>query len=205
MRKWITIGVWTFVGSLMIGVFGWAQGMGPMGQGGGPQRGPEAFRMRGGEGRMGMRLMAMLDNDRAKAALGLSDQQSDKLRQILVDTEKSSVKTRADLQVRGIELRELLRADKPDRDAVMKKVQEISDLRGQEVKQHMVALLSAKEVLTPEQQKKIRTFMESRRPGMGQGGGGPMSRGPMGGPRRGPGVPPQPPAAPKSPVPPVNE
>jgi Spy/CpxP family protein refolding chaperone len=155
-----------------------------------------------GEREMGMRLMAMLENDRIKAALGLTDQQSDKLRQILVDTEKSTVKARADLQVHQIELRELLRADKPDRDAVIKKAQEISDLRGQQMKLHLVALLSAKEVLTPEQQKKIRAFIESRRPGMGQGGGGPMFRPGMGGERRGPGRAPRAPDTPKPPAPP---
>lgn len=205
MGKRLRTGVWIFVGCLTIGVFAWAQERGPMQPEAGPQRGPGGFRMDRGEDRMGMRLMAMLDNDRVKAALGLTDQQSDKLRQILVDTEKSSVKTGADVRVREIELRELLRADKPDRDAVMKKVQEISDLRGQEMKLHMVALLSAKEVLTPEQQKKIRTFIESRRPGLGQGDGEPMFRGRMGGDRRGPGRPPQPPTAPKPPAPPSSE
>ena len=113
-------------------------------------------------GRMLPKLMAMLENDRVKAELGLTDEQVSRLRQITVDTEKSTVKVGADLAVQGIELRELLRADKPDRDAVMKKVQEISDLRGEMMKQHVEALLAAKTVLTPEQQKKIRAFIERR-------------------------------------------
>jgi Spy/CpxP family protein refolding chaperone len=107
-------------------------------------------------------LMAILDNDRVKASLNLTDQQVDRLRQILVDTEKASVKMRADMAVRGIELRELLRADKADHDAVMSKVGELSDLRGQMMKQHVEALLAAKALLTPEQQKKMRSFIESR-------------------------------------------
>lgn len=112
--------------------------------------------------RRGPRLMAFLEDERIKTVLGLTEQQTDRLRQIMVDTQKSSVRTGADMAVRGIELREFLRVDKPDREAVLKKVQEISDLRRDMMKQHVEALLTAKTVLTPEQQKKIRTFMESR-------------------------------------------
>jgi Spy/CpxP family protein refolding chaperone len=106
--------------------------------------------------------MAALDNDRVKAYLNLTEPQVDRLRQILVDAEKSGVKTRADIAIRHIELRELLRADKPDHDAVMKKVEELSGLRSQMMKERIEALLAAKSVLTPEQQKKIRSFIESR-------------------------------------------
>lgn len=107
-------------------------------------------------------LVGLADNPRARAYLNLTDQQVDRLHQIAVDSEKSSVKTRADLELRSIELRELLRADNPDHDAVMKKVQEISELRGQKMKQHMETLLTAKSVLTTEQQKKLRSFRENR-------------------------------------------
>ncbi len=151
---------------------------------------------------MGQHLLAMLDNDRVKAYLNLSEPQAQQLRKIVVDNEKSSVQTRAQLEVRGIELREMLRADQPDSDAVMKKVQEISDLRGQEMKQHIQALLEAQKVLTPEQRKKIRQFVESRHAFAGQrehfktGGrvGGP--------PHEGPGMPSAP--MPRPGEPPVN-
>ncbi len=145
---------------------------GPMEQAGGPMErtaGPgrvivrrEIDRGFGPGHEMGQRMLAMLDNDRVKAYLNLSEPQAQQLRQIIVNTEKSSIQTRAQLEVRGIELRELLRADQLDGDAVMKKVQEISDLRGQEMKQHIQALLAADKVLTPEQRKKIRQFIENR-------------------------------------------
>jgi Spy/CpxP family protein refolding chaperone len=134
----------------------------------------------------------MLDNDRARAALGLTEDQATRLRQITVETEKAAIKTRADLAVRRIELRELLKADNPDRDTVMKKVQEVSDLTGQLMQQHVQALLSAKTILTPEQQKKLREFRASQRwgrPGMqGQG-----MRAPRPGMPGGQGRPPMPP------------
>ncbi len=110
----------------------------------------------------GPHLPAMPDNDRVKTALGLTDEQTDRLRQVFVEAEKSRVKTRAELRVRQIELRELLRPDQPNREAVMKKVQEISDLRGQLMKERVDSLLAIKGILTPEQQKKLRAFRSRR-------------------------------------------
>jgi Spy/CpxP family protein refolding chaperone len=180
MRKSIVIAGAVLLGTLATGAFAQEQAPEPQGFGaGGPtvrrqervevrtfgpqgERGRGDFAREGGEERMAGRLLAALDNDRVKAFLNLTDQQVDRLRQILVDAEKSGVKTRADIAVRGIELRELLRADKPDHDAVMTKVQELSSLRGQVMKAHIEALLAAKSVLTPEQQKKVRSFIENR-------------------------------------------
>ena len=118
---------------------------------------------RGRGGMEGPRLMAMLENDRVKSALGLTDEQSAKLREIMVESRKSTIKTRADMEVRGLELRELLRADQPGREAVLHKVQEISELRGQMMRQRVESLLAAKSVLTAEQQQKIRAFISERR------------------------------------------
>ncbi|MBZ5565982.1 MAG: Spy/CpxP family protein refolding chaperone [Acidobacteriia bacterium] len=151
---------------------------------------------------MGQHLLAMLENDRVKAYLNLSEPQAQQLRKIVVDNEKSSVQTRAQLEVRGIELREMLRADQLDGDAVMKKVQEISDLRGQEMKQHIQALLEAQKVLTPEQRKKIRQFIENREAfGMRNRTFG-EHRGFTARPHEGPGTPPAP--TPRPGEPPVN-
>jgi Spy/CpxP family protein refolding chaperone len=177
MTKWarvgLALGAAIVLAGLSVGAETWAQEA----VRGERTRGSGGFRF--GEGRdfgrgrrMGGRLLAMLDNDHVKSALSLTDDQSNRLRQIVVDTEKNNIKTRADMAVRGIELRELLRADNPDRDAVMKKLDEISALRSDMMKQDVQALLSAKSVLTPEQQKKIRTFIESRRGSGFMGGNG---------------------------------
>jgi Spy/CpxP family protein refolding chaperone len=153
MKRWILGGIAVTLSVLGLGLFGWAQGRADWGRG---------FRGRG-EWRMGHGMMALLENSRMKAALGLTDQQADQLHQLFVESEKSTVKTRADIAIRDIEMRELLRADKPDREAIMKKVQELSDLRGQMMKQHIESLLAARSVLTPEQQNKIRSLLERRR------------------------------------------
>lgn len=182
MRKGLIASAIAVGAVLSLGLAGWAQEdmWGDRAEGRSPAR-------------MAQRVLTLLDNDRVKAELALTDPQVTQLRKIVVDTQKSGIQTRAQLAVRGIELRELLRAEKPDRDAVLKKTQEISELRGQMMKQHIEALLAAKSVLTPEQQKKIETFMERRRMG------GPM-RERFDGPREMPGRPPAPPkAAPKPP------
>lgn len=202
MKIWAIAGIAIVAGALGLGVLGWAQeehvreiirtSHGMPGQGMGMGMGEEDP-MRG-------RLLALLDNDRIKSALGLTDQQVDRLRHIMVETEKTSVKNRAEIEVRGIELRELLHAENSDRDAVMKKVQEISSLRGEMMQAHVSALLDAKAVLTPEQQKKVRAFVESR---MGDHGpGGPENRMFFGGDRRG--GPPAPPAPHEHPDGPPN-
>ena len=106
------------------------------------------------------RLLGLLDSDRVRNELGLSDEQTQRLRQVVVEAEKSAVKAGADVAVHEIELRELLHSDSPDRNAVMNKVQEISNLRGEMMKQHVGAFLDAKAVFNPEQQKKIRALIE---------------------------------------------
>ena len=108
------------------------------------------------------RFLALLDSDRVKSYLGLDSPQIERLRQIALDTEKADVKVRADIQVHSIDLKEALRADEPDREAILKKVQEISDLRGQLMRSYVDAILSAKAVLSPEQQRKIVSFIENR-------------------------------------------
>lgn len=135
------------------------------------------------------RLLALLDSDRTRIYLGLTDPQVERLRQIAVEAEKANVKTKAEIEVRSIELREALRVDKSDRDEILKKVREISDLRGEMMKHNVEAILAAKTVLSPEQQRKVFTLLENRQEGRRAENepGGVRAR-----PLPRPGVPPQP-------------
>jgi Spy/CpxP family protein refolding chaperone len=101
-----------------------------------------------------------------KTVLGLSDQQADGLRKIVVDTETFTITTGAEIAVDSITLRELLRADKPDRAAVMKKGDEITKSTSLLVSHYLDAILSAKTILTPEQQKAIREYMQNGAPAL---------------------------------------
>ncbi len=139
-------------------------------------------RFGGGEG-----FLRMAENPRVRQYLGLTDEQVGRLHKIGVDAEKASVQTRADMQLRHIELRELLRADSPDHDAIMQKIDEVNALQGKMQKQRVETMLSARSVLTPEQLKKVKTFMENRGSGGGPERGHMMER--RGGPGRPPGHP----------------
>jgi Heavy-metal resistance len=112
------------------------------------------------------RLLSALDDPRVRTVLGLTDQQADSLRKIIVDTETFTIKTGADIAVDSIDLRELLRADKPDRAAVMSKGNEISKSTSQLINHFLDAMLAAKAILTPEQQKMIRAYMERGAPAL---------------------------------------
>jgi len=111
-------------------------------------------------------LLAALDDPRVRTVLGLTDQQADSLRKIIVDTETFTIKTAADIAVDSIDLRELLRADKPDRAAVMSKGDQISKATAQLINHFLDAMLAAKAILTPEQQKMIRAYMERGGPAL---------------------------------------
>ena len=114
----------------------------------------------------------MAENPRVREYLGLTDEQVGRLHKLGLEAEKFSVQARADMQLRRIELRELMRADNPDRDAIMQKLDEVNALRGKMEKQRVETMLSARNVLTPEQQKKLKTFMQNRGFGQGMGRGG---------------------------------
>lgn len=111
------------------------------------------------------RLLAALDDPRVRTMLNLTDQQADSLRKIIVGTETFTIKTGADIAVDSIDVRELLRADKPDRAAVMSKGEEISKATSQLINHYLDAMLAAKAVLTPAQQRMIEAYIE-------RGGGG---------------------------------
>jgi Spy/CpxP family protein refolding chaperone len=154
--------------------------------------------MHGGFGG-GEHLIQMAENPHVRMFLGLTDDQVQRLHQIGVDSEKASIQNRADMELKHLELRELLRSDNPDHDAIMSKLDEVNATRGKIEKQRVETFLNARGVLTPEQLKKVKEFMEHRGPGgmehgreMEHHGGG---RPPMHG--GGPGGQPQPkPAAP---------
>lgn len=156
----------------------------------GKSQGVRGSRLDESRDRLGVeKLLALLDSDRVRTYLGLEGPQVERLRQIALEAEEANVKTRAEIEVRRIELREALRADKPDRDGILKKVQEISDLRGGMMKQYVEAILAAKAVLSPEQQRKILFILESRDEG---GPAGEERRGMRAKPLPRPGAPPQP-------------
>ena len=143
--------------------------------GGGMGRGPG---MMGRGGPMG--LNRIVNNPDMREKLGITTEQATKIRQQNADFEKAGVMNRAKLQVSHMELNQLMSADKPDRAAIDKKLSEISaaQLVSEQTRVHHE--LDMKTALTPDQQAKLKTLMQQRRPGMGGPNGGPQ-----GGPGRG--------------------
>ncbi len=107
-----------------------------------------------------------------KEALGLTDEQVVKIEDIRTETRKKMIKTRAEIRVARIEMRELMHQEKIDRAAVDKKIQVISNLRTQAMRQGVDTRVKVHAVLTPEQRKKISSLTASGfRGGFGPGGG----------------------------------
>lgn len=120
-------------------------------------------------------LESQLDNPRVRMALGLSDEQVKDLRALIVNTEIFTIQTGASAMVDGIQLKEMLRSDRPDRAAVMAKGDAISQSASELIHHYLDAILKAKTILTPEQQEMIRRYMAMRgheMGGLGFGGQG---------------------------------
>jgi Spy/CpxP family protein refolding chaperone len=168
---------------------GSSSGMGP---GGGMRRGGPgrdgAGRGRGMGMRGGMRgrefgLGRLLSDPDIRTQLGVSAEQAATIRQQESDFRKTAIRSRADVQVKQIDLRDLMSADKPDRAAIDAKLQEISTARLAFEKSAVDYRLNARDALTPAQRDKLRQIMRDRRGRGGDGG----SRGPRGPRGMGPG------------------
>ena len=123
-------------------------------------------------------LARLVENPAMRERLGITAEQADKIRRETDDFRKGQIRARADLQIRALELRELMRGDSPDRAAIDKKMDEISAARAVQAKAAMHYRLDMRSVLTAEQREKLRGMMEQRgRRGPTGGPGGPP-RGP---------------------------
>jgi Spy/CpxP family protein refolding chaperone len=92
--------------------------------------------------------------------LKLSEDQKKDFDKIHVDMEKQEIAQKAKNETARVELRQLLKADNPDKSAIEKKMTEIADL---EVQMHMIKINSwfdINKLLTPEQQKTWKKALE---------------------------------------------
>ncbi|MGB7730541.1 MAG: periplasmic heavy metal sensor [Candidatus Acidiferrum sp.] len=155
---------------------------GPAGRGGARRMGRDGER--GGHGRSEFGLSRMLSNPDIQQKVGVTPEQVAKIRQQETAFRKTAIQQRADLEVKQIDLRDLLAADKPDRAAIDRQLQAISTSRLAMDKSRIDFRLNMKDALTPEQREKLRQAMKERmqaRRGEGRRGG-PGGRG-----QRGPG------------------
>jgi Spy/CpxP family protein refolding chaperone len=208
------------------GPMGKMRTMGPGGDGrgrwghaplrGGFNRGGRHF---GRGGRKGMRgfgqgprefgLMRALRDPAIRQQVGITDEQFAKIRQQESDFRKTEIRDRADLEVKRMDLHDLVSADKPDRAAIDSKLQEISAAQLALEKSAVDDRLDMRDAITPAQREKLRQAMRDRWQG-GRGGagrpGGPQAMGRRGqGQRQRGGTSPAPaPQANPQPAPPPN-
>ena len=187
-----------------------SQGPGSMGPG---PRGSIMMRRTGDEppimpnanwrrGRMGMRgrgmgrrefgLGRLLNDPNVRQQLGVTADQAAKIRQQESDFRKTEIRNRADLQIKRMDLKDLLSADKPDRSAIDSKLQEISAAQLAVEKSAIDFRLTMRDALTPAQRQKLQQMMRQRRQPMPMPGGNAAPRGPQGGGRGGRGAAPPP-------------
>ncbi len=174
------------------------QGFGQHGQmrpgGPGEERGQWGHRQegfRGGE-RMGRRgfgrergefgLARILKDPVIREKLGITAEQIGAIRKQESDFRKAEIRDRADLEVKRVDLKDLMEADKPDRAAIDSKLQEISNARLALEKSAIHYRLAMREAITPEQRQKLHELMSERWRHEGGPGrpGGPRGQGQKG-------------------------
>lgn len=95
--------------------------------------------------------------------LGLSKETLEKINKIKDASKESCGKLRDQLQTARQELRTLMDQDKPDQQAVMKKVEDIGKLNLEKDKQRTSAMLEIQALLTKEQRAKLKELREECR------------------------------------------
>ena len=144
-------------------------GFGPRG----PLRQMRPGEPRGQRGRMGMRGRGMgpqefglgwlLNDPNLSQQLGVTAAQAAKIRQQESDLRKTEIRNRADLQIKRMDLNDLLSAEKPDRTAIDSKLQEISAARLALEKSAIDYRLNMWDALTPAQQQKLQMMTQRSR------------------------------------------
>jgi Spy/CpxP family protein refolding chaperone len=126
-------------------------------------------------------LARLLDDPAVRQQVGITAEQAATIRQQESDFRKTEIRDRADLEVKRIDLKDLLAADKPDRAAIDSKLGEISAARLALEKSAIGYRLTMRDAISPAQREKLRQWMSDRR----RGGGPAAHPGPQGAVRRG--------------------
>jgi Spy/CpxP family protein refolding chaperone len=106
-------------------------------------------------------------------ALKLTDAQKEKLGDLRERQLRKGIQARADLALARLDLRKLLRGERPNLTAVDAQIDRIARLRADLAKSRIATLLEMRSLLTPEQQRLLRERREMMGPrGRGDDGGG---------------------------------
>jgi Spy/CpxP family protein refolding chaperone len=104
----------------------------------------------------------LLNDPSIRQQAGITDEQAATIRKQELDFRKSEIRGRADLEVKRIDLKDLLAADKPDRAAINAKLQEISAAQLSLRKSAIDYRLTMRDAITPAQRDKLRQAVRNR-------------------------------------------
>ena len=107
--------------------------------------------------------------ERMAHALGLSEDQRAKARQIMEDTRRKNWDAIGQIQSERFKLREMLRGDQVDPNAAVEQKRKVDDLKRQVMRARLEARNQVSALLTPEQREKARALRQHRWAGHGNG------------------------------------
>ena len=110
------------------------------------------------------------DPGRMPEELNLSKEQTDNIKKIRSAAKKQNIPLKSDIQLKEIELKDLMDADSPDKTAVSAKIKEIDALRTQIKINRMSARIDCRNVLTKEQKEKMEQLRGQRKMMFFEGG-----------------------------------
>jgi len=104
----------------------------------------------------------------ALQGLELTDEQQKKIADIRDTQTRANIQARGNLQIAQLDLRKLIRVDKPDQRAINAQIDRIGTMRTNLQKSRISSMLEIRAVLTPEQRQQLRENIEhGRRSGSG--------------------------------------
>ena len=126
---------------------------------------PGHWGKKGRRGRRGCKLMKA-HPDVLKAKLGLNDTQIKKIQKIGYNKATKAIKTRAEVQLLRLKMRQLMQADMPDENKVLALHRKMRSLRGKMAEEKIKSKFKVLRTLTKEQRAKYRAMCPR---GMGHG------------------------------------
>jgi len=97
--------------------------------------------------------------------IGLTEQQREQLEKSLTAEKRERIQLKADLEKAKLDLREIMRADKIDKAAALKKSDQISAIKAEMARKRLAGTIDRLEMLNAEQRAKLN---KNRGPGMGR-------------------------------------
>ncbi len=129
--------------------------------GDGPGRGGRGGRgLRGRRGPGGSMLHGLLAH---AEELELTEDQQAQIKEIATESRKAMVQLRADSELAGMELQALIRSDDPDLEAIQQGLENVASAQVAERFAAIEATVSARSVLTDEQQAKVKEAVRGQR------------------------------------------